>query len=77
MYFRDYIWYACKWTSSSRIITTQITHGNLLNGGMFGIEGGILTTFVNLLSFIFVWYYYRDSKYDFVSDKVNVTNIKN
>ncbi|EMY9862743.1 TPA: CPBP family intramembrane metalloprotease [Clostridioides difficile] len=60
-----------------RIITTQITHGNLLNGGMFGIEGGILTTFVNLLSFIFVWYYYRDSKYDFVSDKVNVTNIKN
>ncbi|HCQ5576510.1 TPA: CPBP family intramembrane metalloprotease [Clostridioides difficile] len=59
------------------IITTQITHGNLLNGGMFGIEGGILTTFVNLLSFIFVWYYYRDSKYDFVSDKVNVTNIKN
>lgn len=51
------------------IITTQITHGNLLNGGMFGIEGGILTTFVNLLSFIFVWYYYRDSKYDFVSNK--------
>lgn len=44
---------------------------------MFGIEGGILIIFVNLFSFIFVWYYYRDFKYDFVSDKVNVINIKN
>ncbi|EQF29276.1 CAAX protease self-immunity family protein [Clostridioides difficile CD160] len=59
------------------IITTQITNSNLLNGGMFGIEGGILTTFINILSFIFVWYYYRDSKYDFISNKVNMHNIKN
>lgn len=50
------------------MITTHYTENNVLNGGAFGIEGGILTTIVTLLSFIFVWYYYRNSKYDFVSD---------
>ena len=50
------------------IITTQYAESNLLNGGAFGIEGGILTTIVTLLSFIFVWYYYRNSNYDFLSD---------
>ena len=33
------------------IITTQYAESNLLNGGAFGIEGGILTTIVTLLSF--------------------------
>lgn len=50
------------------IITTQFTENNLINGGAFGIEGGVLTTVVTLLSFGFVWYYYRDSKYDFIAD---------
>lgn len=50
------------------MITTHYTESNVLNGGAFGIEGGILTTIVTLLTFIFVWYYYRNSKYDFVSD---------
>lgn len=51
------------------IITTQYMESNLLNGGAFGIEGGILTTIMTLLSFLFVWYYYRNSNYDFLSDK--------
>lgn len=49
------------------MITTQYTESNVLNGGAFGIEGGILTTIVTLLTFIGVWYYYRNSKYDFVN----------
>lgn len=50
------------------IITTRFSNDNLLNGGLFGIEGGILTTLVTLLGLAFVWYYYRDSKYDFIRD---------
>lgn len=50
------------------VITTRFTEYNILNGGGFGIEGGVLTTVVTLLSFGFVWYYYRDSKYDFIAD---------
>lgn len=37
------------------IITTQITHGNLLNGGMFGIEGGIFDYF--LLIYLVLYLY--------------------
>lgn len=51
------------------IITTQFPHGNILNGGMFGIEGGILTTLVTLISFLFVRYYYRKSRYNFIDNK--------
>lgn len=51
------------------IITTRFTEDNIINGGSFGIEGGVLTTVVTLLSFGFVWYYYRNSKYDFIADE--------
>lgn len=50
------------------IFHTEYTSGNVLNGGSFGIEGGILTTLITLLSFILVWYYYRNSAYDFLED---------
>lgn len=50
------------------IVTTHFKENNLLNGGLFGIEGGILTTAVTLLAFAFVWFYYRNSKYDFIQD---------
>ncbi|MBU9728378.1 CPBP family intramembrane glutamic endopeptidase [Diplocloster modestus] len=49
-------------------ITTEFTHDNILNGGGFGVEGGILTTIVILLGFLFVRYYYRNSEYDFIND---------
>lgn len=50
------------------ILTTRFTRNDLLNGGNFGIEGGILTTLITLLGFLFVWLYYRKSKYDFIQD---------
>ena len=47
-------------------LSTGFPLDNLLNGGAFGIEGGILTTIVNVLTFFFVRYYYRSSKYQFL-----------
>lgn len=58
------------------IITTHFSGSNILNGGMFGIEGGILTTLVNLLGLIFVWWYYRNSDYDFISNTKSTSNTK-
>lgn len=48
------------------IVTTSFSEYNLLNGGLFGIEGGILTTLITLIAFAFVGFYYRNSKYDFI-----------
>lgn len=50
------------------IFHTEFTSSNLLNVGLFGIEGGIITTIMTLLSFLFVWYYYRNSRYNFLED---------
>ena len=46
-------------------ITTEFLQDNLFNGGGFGVEGGVLTTAVTLLGFLFVRHYYRDSTWDF------------
>lgn len=56
-------------------LTTEFTHANILNGGGFGIEGGILTTIVSLLGFVFVKYYYRKSEYDFINDNLKQDNL--
>lgn len=50
------------------MLTTQFPYGNMLNGGVFGMEGGILTTASALLGLLFVWFYYRNSSYDFITD---------
>lgn len=50
------------------MLTTQFPHGNSLNGGVFGMEGGVLTTASALLGLLFVWFYYRNSSYDFIRD---------
>lgn len=57
--------------SGSNINSIMITHfpsANILNGGGFGIEGGILTTIVNILILMFAIFYYRSSTYEFLSD---------
>lgn len=50
------------------IMTTQYPAANILNEGGFGIEGGILTTIVNILILMFAIFYYRSSTYEFLSD---------
>ena len=49
------------------ILVTEYPTGNLLNGGAFGIEGGLLTTASVLALFAFIELYYRKSKYRFLS----------
>ena len=51
------------------IVTTGFPENTLLNGGAFGIEGGLLTTLTILLTFLLVKYYYRKSTYHFISDQ--------
>lgn len=52
----------------SSIMTSHYPAANLLNGGDFGIEGGILTTCVNVLVFLYLLYRYRTSTYEFLPD---------
>ena len=54
----------------SLVVATYPTD-NLLNGGSFGIEGGILTTAISILLMVFVFFYYRNSNYKFLPDKSN------
>ncbi len=53
-------------TGIDSLLSTDFPTDNLLNGGAFGIEGGLLTTFINLALFAFVYYYYRNSEYRFL-----------
>lgn len=53
------------------IITTSFPSNNILNGGEFGIEGGLLTTAINVLGFLFILFYYRKSKYDFLTNTIS------
>ena len=49
------------------LITTRYAQDNIINGGAFGPEGGVIDTIVILLGFLFVWWYYRKSRFDFLS----------
>lgn len=53
------------------IITTSFPSNNILNGGEFGIEGGLLTTAINVLGFLFIVFYYRNSKYNFLTNTIS------
>lgn len=55
-------------TGIDSLLSTHFPTDNLLNGGAFGIEGGLLTTFITLLLFFFVHYYYRNSEYRFLQE---------
>lgn len=48
------------------LVSAEFPAANLLNGGAFGIEGGILTTLFNIGTFVVVYFYYKDSTYRFL-----------
>ncbi len=54
-------------THIESILITEYPTANLLNGGAFGIEGGLLTTAFCLVLVAFTELYYRKSKYRFLS----------
>jgi hypothetical protein len=48
------------------LITTQYAQENIINGGAFGPEGGVLATALLLLGFLFVRWYYRKRRLNFL-----------
>lgn len=50
------------------IMTSSYPVDNLLNGGAFGIEGGVLATVSSLLVLAFALFYYRSSDYRFFGE---------
>ncbi len=42
------------------IFTTDYPSNNLLNGGGFGPEGGLIVTAVTLLGILYIWWHYRE-----------------
>lgn len=55
----------------SGLLSTEFSGNNIINGGGFGIEGGLLSTIVLLLTFVFLAWYFRNSRYDFIEDCVS------
>jgi membrane protease YdiL (CAAX protease family) len=57
------------------IITTEVSSGNLWNGGDFGPEGGLFVTLILCLLFLIVHLYYKHSKFDFMAaESINNQN---
>ena len=48
------------------LITTRYAQENIINGGAFGPEGGVLATALILLGFLFVRRYFRKRRFDFL-----------
>jgi len=54
------------------IITTMYEKNNIINGGQFGPEGGLLVTVVILIGFLFVNIFYQNSNYDFLASEPDI-----
>lgn len=56
-------------TYQEGLLSTTIKENNIINGGSFGPEGGLIVTAIILLGFLFVKLYYRNSNYDFIKNE--------
>lgn len=64
-YFQGYIWgFGVSGISVNGLYKIENVTNNIINGGAFGPEGGIIVTIVTCLMFIFVYWFYRDEKID-------------
>ncbi len=64
-YFQGYIWgFGVSGISVDGLYKIENVTNNIINGGAFGPEGGIIVTIVTCLMFIFVYWFYRDEKID-------------
>jgi membrane protease YdiL (CAAX protease family) len=61
-YFQGYIWgFQVSGSETQGLYQTKLLQENLLNGGTFGPEGGMVVTILLLISFIVVREYYKPS----------------
>lgn len=56
-------------THSKGLFTVIYEENNIINGSIFGPEGGIVVTAVVLLGFLFVKKYYKNKEYDFLAEE--------
>lgn len=64
-YFQGYIWgFKVSGTNSNGLYEVENITNNIINGGAFGPEGGIIVTIVICLTFGFVYWFYKDKKID-------------
>ena len=74
-YFQgDIFGFAVSGIETESVITTVYTQNNIVNGGVFGPEGGVVATAVMLLCLLVVKWYYRSSRYDFLAGKYDGGN---
>lgn len=58
------------------IMVSSYPMDNLLNGGAFGIEGGVLAAISALLVLAFTLFYYRASRYRFFGDRPDADQVE-
>ncbi|MBU3135512.1 CPBP family intramembrane metalloprotease [Clostridium gasigenes] len=71
-YFQGYIWgFQVSGNVVDGMYQLKTVKDSILNGGAFGAEGGLMVTFVILLTIGFVAMYYKDKNIDdFINNKV-------
>lgn len=66
-YFQGNVYgFSVSGMKSDGLITTQLASDNILNGGAFGPEGGLIVTAVIILGFVFTKWYYKDNMFNFL-----------
>ena len=65
-YFQGNIWgfLVSGTVAEGSMYQVKVLEENLINGGAFGPEGGLIVTGILVLTFIFVMYYYRNNSID-------------
>ena len=64
-YFQGYIWgFGVSGISVNGLYKVENISSNIINGGAFGPEGGIIVTIITCLTFYFVYRYYKNSDVD-------------
>lgn len=78
-YFQGYIWgFKVSGTSTNGLYQIENVTNNIINGGAFGPEGGIIVTIIICLTFGFVYWFYKDKSIDDFMEVENneVINLK-
>lgn len=64
-YFQGYIWgFGVSGSSVNGLYKVENITNNIINGGEFGPEGGIIVTVITCLTFVFIYWFYKDKKID-------------
>ena len=71
-YFQGYIWgFKVSGTNSNGLYAIENITNNIINGGDFGPEGGVIVTIIICLTFYFVYRYYKN---DNIEDFMKIEN---